>query len=339
MQLKKFNTYSHDIIFIDGLWGTGKSMLAPIVSGMKGVEKQKLNYMFEYLCILRYLNKLDPDAATAMLQTYSDIDQYHSLIGREVNLRWEDDSGVANNPGSLRYIRRMFGPEGDHIVKRINGENLALNIMSHMILPVAESLLEAFGERLKIIEVVRHPLYMVKHWLAYLSRFEGPREFTISFEIEGHKVPWFAADWYEEYINLPMIDRVLASIVKLYERLFKAIDEMNQREQQLLVISFEHMVLDPESVLKQLEQFLGRAHNPNLNKILRKQKLPRERITHGKGHAAYGWQAGIENSERDEYEKLAAFIQTSGSKKYLDSYAKLITEYNQRWPCILSQFH
>lgn len=314
-------------------------MIAPIVSGMKGVEKQKLNYLFEYLCILRYLNKLDSDAATAMLQTYSDLDQYHNLIGREVNLRWEDSSGAAKNPGALRYIRRMFGPEGDQIVERINGENLALNIMSHMILPMAESLLEAFGERLKIIEVVRHPLYMVTHWHAYLSRFEGPREFTLSFEIEGHKVPWFAADWYEEYVKLSITDRILASIVRLYERLFKVIDEMDQREQPLLVTSFEQVVLDPEPVLKQLEQFLGRAHNPRLNIILRKQKLPRERITHGKGNAAYGWQAGIESSERDEYEKLTAFIQTSGSDKYLDLYAKLITEYNQRWPSELSQFH
>jgi hypothetical protein len=76
-----------------------------------------------------------------------------------------------------------------------------------------------------------------------------------------------------------------------------------------------------------------------LNKILRRQKLPRERITHGKGHAAYGWQAGLGSSEQDEYEKLISFIQTSGSKKYLNLYAKLITEYNQRWPITLSQFH
>lgn len=338
MNLKKFNTYTHDVVFMDGLWGTGKSILSPIISGMKGVEKQKLDYVFEYLCVLRYLKKLDADAVQAMLQTYSDVDQYHNLIGREVNLRWSDDSGVANNPSSLRYIRRMFGPEGDAIVERINTENLALHIMSHMILTVAGPLVDAFGSRLKIVEVVRHPLYMVKHWQAYLGRFDGPREFTISFDDQGHKVPWFAADWHDEYVRLSMMDRILLSIVKLYEMLFQSIEELNRRGAALLVTSFEQVVLDPQPVVRQLEEFLGRSHHPRLKHILRKQKLPRERITHGKGHAAYGFQAGAESSELAEYEKLKAFVRESGSEQYLAQFDNLIAEYNKRWPSILSQF-
>ena len=37
---------------------------------------------------------------------------------------------------------------------KINNENLALNIMSHIILNVSEPLYCAFGSRLKIIETV-----------------------------------------------------------------------------------------------------------------------------------------------------------------------------------------
>lgn len=313
-------------------------MITPIVSGMKGVEKQKIDYVFEYLCVLRHLNKLDADATTSMLQTYADIDQYHNLIGREVNLRWSDDSGVANNPASFRYLSRIFGSEGDPVVERINKENLALQIMSHLILTVADPLIDAFGERLKFIEIVRHPLYMVKHWHAYLDRFEGAREFTLSFDVQRHKVPWFARDWHDEFIRLSIMDRILVSIVRLYERLFKMIEVMNSRKASLLVTSFEHVVLDTDSVLKQLEEFLGRSHYPGLNKILKKQKLPRKRITHGKGHAAYGWQAGEEENERKEYEKLFAFIRTSASESYLTMFEKLIMEYNRRWPSVLGEF-
>ena len=46
-----------NIVFIDGMWGTGKSMLGPIIGSFKGVEKQKIDYNFEYLCILNYFKK------------------------------------------------------------------------------------------------------------------------------------------------------------------------------------------------------------------------------------------------------------------------------------------
>ncbi len=338
MKLQKFNTFSHDIIFVDGLWGTGKSIIAPIVSGMQGVEIQKISYIFEYLCILQHLGKLESDAAVAMLQTYSDMHQYDNLVGREVNFRWGDDSGPINNPGALRYLRRMFGPEGDVVVERINAENLALQIMSHMILLVAEPLRQSFGDRLKLIEIVRHPVYMVQHCLAYLSRFGGPREFTVSFDVEGRKLPWFAAEWHEEYLAISEVDRVIASIVRLYERLFQAIDRMRQEGLSLLVTSFERIALDPQPVLIELQQFLGRGHHPHLKQILRRQRLPRQRITHGRGKTAYGWQVVTDASEREEYKKQMAWIRASCSSHYLSAFAKTIEEYNRRWPSVLSQF-
>ncbi len=337
MTMAKMDPFTHDVIFIDGLWGTGKSVLAPILSGMRGVEKFIPDPAFEYLCILHHLKRLDLDSAVAMIQTYSDIDQYHNLIGRGVNLRWSDDSGAANNPGTLRYLRRLFdGTEGDSVVERINRDNLALNIMSHILLQVAGPLFEAFGDRLKLIEMVRHPAYLVQHWHAYLSRFAGPREFTVSFDCGGHKVPWFAASWSDEYLGLSVTDRVLASLVRLYDWLFSVIDETDRR--RLLVVSFENTAFSPGPMLGQLETFLGRAHHPRVGRILRAQKLPRRRIMQGKGHAAYGWHLSLEASEREEYDALLAFVRESGTARYIDPFTALITDYNRRWPSLLNEF-
>ena len=47
ISLRKFNPFADDIIFIDGLWGTGKSLLYPIVSGMEGVEKAKAEHVYD----------------------------------------------------------------------------------------------------------------------------------------------------------------------------------------------------------------------------------------------------------------------------------------------------
>ncbi len=42
MELEKTNSFCNDVVFIDGLWGTGKSLLSPIISGMDRVEKVKI---------------------------------------------------------------------------------------------------------------------------------------------------------------------------------------------------------------------------------------------------------------------------------------------------------
>ena len=101
IEVKKFGHFVNDIIFIDGLWGTGKSLLGPIISGMDRVEKSKIEHVYEYVCILRHLNKISPDAASWMLNNYADLSQYNNLIGREVKLRSRDDSRIGNNLNNL----------------------------------------------------------------------------------------------------------------------------------------------------------------------------------------------------------------------------------------------
>lgn len=338
MLLKKFNTFRNDIIFVDGLWGVGKSLLGPIISGMGRVEKVKFEHVYEYICILRYLDRISPDAASWMLNTYADLSQYNNLVGREVNLRWGDDSGLANNPNSLRYIGRLLGVEGDQIVSDINNNNIALNVMSHMLMLVATPLFEAYGERVKIVEIVRHPLYMVRHWYSYLQRFDSPREFTVSFDYKGNKVPWFAASWEDDFIEASAMDKALLSIIKLYEWLDISTQETVAKGHDVLSLSFESLVTAPDESLQQLGSFLGRMHHPRLSTILRKQKLPRKTISQGRGHAAYGWVKDSGNSEFDVYSRNLDFVRLEGSSSIRSRFMLLVETYNKAYPSVLARY-
>jgi hypothetical protein len=338
MLLEKFNPLKNDIIIVDGLWGTGKSLLGPIVSGMDRVEKAKLEHIYEYVAILRYLDKISPDAAAWMLKTYADLSQYNNLIGREVNLRWSDDSGLANNPNSFQYIKRMFGNEGDQKLVDINDNNIALNVMSHMLLLVADPIFEAYGERAKIIEIVRHPLYMVKHWYSYLQRFDSPREFTVSFNYRGNKVPWFVVGWEDEFIKANMMNKALLSIIRLYAWLDDSIEKAAAKGNSVLTFSFEAMAMTPDEPLQLLESFLGRRHYPRLSAILRKQKIPRRTISQGKGHAAYGWSKDSTKSEEQVYAQHFEFVRENGSSANVDKLQQLIETYNDKYPSILAQY-
>lgn len=334
MLLKKFTPLQNDVIFIDGLWGTGKSILGPIVSGMEKVEKIKFEHIYEYIAILRHLNRITEDAAACLLNTYADLSQYNNVVGREINLRWGDDSGFANNPNSFRYLKRLFSKEGERNISDINKNNIGLNIMSHLLLLVADPIFETFGNRAKIIEVVRHPLYMVNHWYSYLQRFDSPREFTPSFDYQGNKVPWFVSGWEEGFAQASLMDKALLSIIRLYEWLDNAL----QRTPNVLTLSFESLVMTPDESLSKLSLFLGRKHYPGLPKILRKQKIPRKTISQGKGHAAYGWSKDTKSSELEVYSRQMEFVKKEGSNSIVNQFLVLIETYNKQYPSVLSEY-
>ena len=338
LEVKKFNPFANDIIFVDGLWGTGKSMLGPVISGMERVEKTKTEHVYEYVCMLRHLNKISPDAASWMLNNYADLSQYNNLIGREVNLRWRDDSGFGNNPNSIRYLRRLIGGEGDQKVSDISDHNLALAITSHMLMLVAAPIFEAYGDRAKIVEVVRHPLYMVQHWYSFLERFDAPRNFTLSLDYEGVKIPWFAAGWEEEFAQLNTMDRALLSIVKMYEWLDVALQTASDEGHSVLVLTFESLVLDPQESFQMLGSFLGRSHHPRLSRILRGQKIPRKTISEGKGHAGYGWSKGSNTSELEFYNRSLDFVGSKGSAAAVANFSDSIKWYNKTYPSVLAEY-
>lgn len=338
LQLKKFYPLKNDIIFVDGLWGSGKSLLSPIVNNMDKVEMVKLEMIYEYTCIMRYLEQITPTAASFFLQSYADDSQYSNLIGRHVNLRWNDQTGFAQNPNKFRCIKRLFGDEGDQKIEETNKNNIALFIMSHMIMLAADPLFDAYGDRLKLIEVVRHPLYMVKHWYSYLNRFDSSHELTVSIDCNGNKIPWFAATWADEFLEANVMDRTLLSIFRLCGWLNDSIEKASAKGNRVLTLSFESLAMAPVEPLQQLETFLGRTHHPKLSSILRKEKIPRKMISEGKGYASYGWVKNDNESEEQAYAKNLEFVRAHGTPENVNNLQKLIETYNAKYPSVLSRY-
>ena len=338
MKLEKHNTFSNDIIFIDGLWGTGKSLLGPIVSGMAGVEKVKIEGVYEYINQLFSLGKISEDGALWMLRTYADRSQYYNAIGREVNLRWSDDTGLRDTPDRFKYIRRLFGGEGDSKVEEIIRENLAFCTMSHMLMLTPDLWSLAYGKRVKVIEMVRHPLYMVRHLRSGLERFESPREFTMSFCYRDVKVPWFASGWEDEFIDANSTERSVLCITRLYPWLEAKIELSRAAGLAVLDLSFEEAVFETNKMLRKLEQFIGRKHHSRLSSILKRQMMPRTTIAKGKGHAHYGW-VTTDESEGDTYEKMLKDVRNNCSVELQNGLDKIITWYNKKYPSRIAQFH
>ena len=305
---------------------------------MARVEKKKVEHVYEYVCIAHSTGKMNTDAASAFLKIYADLSQYNNLIGREVNLRWSDDSGLRNNPGSLAYLKRLFHPGGDSVADQISERNLALLIASHELISVSDLLYESYGSRLKLVEVVRHPVHLFNNVRDYTAEFERTREFTLSFEVSGVKVPWFAADWADEFVSSSITDRALLSIARMQSEMFSSIDSINAAQQPLLVLSFENTVLRPEDSIEKLEIFLNRPRTRRTNRVLRQQNLPRKQISAGKATSSFSFTSNSASSEHETYKKVFEEIEADGSLSAVDEFRSAVNAYNLRWPSQLNEF-
>ena len=85
---------NNKIIFIDGLIGGGKSLIANITGSIKDVDWWRYESKFEQICSLNYSKKIDiEDASNLIVKFYNEI-YYDNFILRHVNLR-------------KRYIERL----------------------------------------------------------------------------------------------------------------------------------------------------------------------------------------------------------------------------------------
>ena len=324
----------NDVIFVDGLWGSGKSLLAPIISSMDGVEKAQIIEQLDYPLHLYALNRLGFDEACALTSFGIDLISYNTAIGRSINLRWNDWSGLNLNTSGLRYLKRLFRKEGDSVLNAAS-QHEALLLMPHYLLPAFDVLKSSLAERLKYILVLRHPLLVFTHWHSYLQRFLSPREFTLSVSHEGYKVPWFCAE------NLPArlgpeasISRTVALMTTAYEILLVQLNtQINkvayEMPNNLIVLTFDRICYGTPSVLNILSEFLGRNFSPSLQQVLRREKLPRVSQAQGRGFASYGFIPDSTISDAAQKSNTLSMIEESTNVDLYHRFLHMQSQYER----------
>lgn len=275
---------------IDGIWGSGKSLLAPIISHLRRVQRVKIDSSYEYLSYLYASGEIELNAAQWLLRAKANESFYHGLLGRESNMRFADDSGLKNLSAmhTLSAVSRLFGPEGDIVLGKPPRQESRLAIMSHMLALNLDLLNITFGASLKLIEVIRHPCFVFNHIRAYLNRYDGCRELTISYSHDGQKIPFFILDWADTYASANPDERTILCIISLYKRLLALYSQV-PGSMNVLFVPFERLVYSTNSCLKDIKNFTGLEYCSGLAQVLRTQRLPRKRLNNGLGKSQYGW--------------------------------------------------
>ena len=302
------------IVIVDGQPGCGKTMLSPIIASMERVELLSYAFEIEFICRLFHLNKIDNDAAIAMVRMLADHKLYQTMMGRDTNFRYSDLSSVFQDSNPWRYFKRIF-QKGDLVIpERIKNERPILNLTTHDLLSMSDPVLSGLGEAVLFIEVVRHPLYMVKQLQLNMERLvNNVRDIQINVEYQGRQLPYFAYGWEEQFLNANSMEKAVSCIEKTTHatnKKRKLWGEMNHLS--ILTIPFEKFVLDPWPYVKEIEKKLETKIGPRTNKIMKKQNVPRKVFSDAPSFASVKLSNGIFKSKLYvTFEPMSLFIMKS----------------------------
>lgn len=318
------------LVVLDGLTGTGKTMFAPLLASYQGIQNPRFEYLFEYICVASEFGKMDVDASNVLLNLLADSKYYDGAISRDVNFRPTDLSGVFSNGNGWKYLQQLFLPDGSSALLRLNKDKSKLFFVTHQLISAIDQLRTAFDQRLKIIEMVRHPLYLLDHWYTYID-YHGndARDLTIWVKFSDKALPWFAAGWEEKYLAASSYDRVIYSIKFLMDYVFKV--HKTCPKEVILFVPFEKFVLSPTGYMSQLDCFLGASRTANTARHLKRQNVPRNFIGDGvnkKIYQRYGFekQKIVKSHSQDYFDKLVNAEKMASSQAY-DELLSCIKEY------------
>lgn len=267
------------VVFVDGITRSGKSLLGPILSSFKRVEIERLEWSIEYVGSLHKLGKLSHDAAVVMLRTVTDLYLYNSMIGRDTNFRFSDHSGVWNSSNRLSYFRRLFLSEGKVALERDPKGAPIFQNQTHDQLANIDLHLAAFGPRLRVVEVIRHPVDLVDSWMrrGWGTRFGSDAlAFTLCLRHEEQDLPYYAAGWEKEYVAASPLGRVIRVIGSLWDDNQAAyLSLSDELKEQVLFVPLEEITTEPLPYIEGLARFLGTEVSKKTAKALKRERCPR----------------------------------------------------------------
>jgi hypothetical protein len=191
-------------------------------------------------------------------------------------------------------------------------------------------------KRVIFIEVVRHPLYMVKQIDLNMQKLIGTtRDFTIYYSLNGMEYPYFMSGWEDQYLKANPTERAVLYIyhmTKLTES--KKVQLKQCYSQQIVTVPFEIFVVNPDEYLPEIEKALESKCTALTRKIMKKQKVPRQIFSDGIGLKIYqrcGWEPPQSSSNSGEFELRRKYVADRVSPSILKMMDELSESYESNY--------
>ena len=266
-------------IILDGIARTGKFFLGKILCGLEDIEYFQYVSAIEQIPYLNRLGFIDETAAISLLQVIVDEHCYNMMIGRNINLRFDDGSSVINSLEPELYNKRSISIIDREFIIKQSTKRIS-PFITHETFPNIEIFFKAF-KQLKVIALKRHPIDIVHSWLirGWGNRLENNDllAFVPLLKNKTLQFPWYANGWEEEYYNITETEKIIKCISVLMNFEQDTYNNLNLKNQQkVLVIRYENLVETPENEIYRMENFLRKKFYILYFHI--KKKAPRGRF-------------------------------------------------------------
>lgn len=327
------NSFQGKILLLDGLSGTGKTMLMRLIDSYEDVSPPRFDYQLEQICIGLSENKIEISAGIQMLQLLIDQRQYDAKLSREVNFRPSDLSSIFKSTKKYLYVRRLFGNKISRNLESLIEGVEQIFFVVHQLLDTSMILDEVPNKSVKRVLTVRHPYYLFDHWASYSGTHgNSPNDFTITLN-KTYSAPWFIKKSPEMFYLHSAEDKAALAISELTHRQINYL----KGKPDVLVIDFEKFVLSPNNYLEKLSNLIGTNSN-GISRKLKSENLPRKHINNSTQKAIYRrYRSNLLTdhlSHKEDYLKLRERISHSVSKSHfilLESAAKRYEEEFGLW--------
>ncbi len=327
--LIKTHSSTNKIVIVDGISGTGKTMIGPIVGSLKGVSSGKFDYNFEYIAILNYLGLIDSKSSSEVLKYTVENAIYYDSIGREVNFRMNDLSSVLKLGHAQKYLKKIITKSTSSLYSNAIATNDSFMLWTHQLIATYPILNLAFGSRLKLIECVRHPINLFDHWI-HRNWWDVPFNPNLITQRHKSELYWYFKDDKYNYNLRSPEDKSIIHLINLYEKLFLYVDNP-----KILFIPFEKFVLNPWTYIRNVEAFIGCKKSFLTDIVMKKEKVPRENVNLGTLKAIYK-KYGAESLRSksgnfENYTNTYCRIKEKTASDVFSEFELIVAKYEQRF--------
>jgi hypothetical protein len=266
------------VVFVDGLARCGKFLTCRVLSHLQGGDHWQYPVAIEYMCYMIFLGGINEAVASPFVQYISEENSYNRMIGRFLNTREDDASSIFNCPDHAEYLQRASRPSGMDAVNSFIQENRFITFQAHNAMAAGGFIFNALPEA-RMVHICRHPVDQIYKWFERgwgEREIEDPLSFVPTTESPAGTVPWFANNWAEKYAAATPMVRALEGVLFLQnadENGFQALSEHQSR--QVHRISLEHLVTNPDDVVRGISSFLQSEPHELMESMLLEERIPR----------------------------------------------------------------
>ena len=125
LNMEKYNHFKFvkkaifkNLILVTGTHTSGKSMISPVIASFKKVEMLRKIDTLDRIAVLTNFGKIK-DISTYLAKNILDFSYYEQLIGRNLNFRHEDETGVSQSKNPNYFKKEFMCLEGLMFSKNI----------------------------------------------------------------------------------------------------------------------------------------------------------------------------------------------------------------------------